>query len=374
MKKIILTLLVFTLISCLPNREIIPAKIITKIKLDKDISVYKNDIVNLDNAKIYNIQDEYYFGNFFYIKDDTVYALDVSNEKLIVADGDDINTFPLKYKNLHKSKISLIDESNNIYMVGYDLRYIGDVTISNVIMSLPSETPIFEGNDVPEIETYTVAVTNTNYTKVGYVSLNKLSPQGDTIYSINTIVDNEYESLVKIIDLTNSKFAVLKRNKDKVPVIDIYNSYSGIKEKEYILENIESTDSNSLSYKSIIDFNYIPEKNVVALLVMNVINGNHHGDSLYTSKIDDINFKETYKIPARDNSLAIGLSYTGRIIYTGMDNGVYFFIRTNPFVSPNYSKEYIDLDSINKLRNISMFDDSIYGCSIEDGYIKFQHY
>ena len=374
MKKIIFIFIIINIVSCLPNREIIPAKIISELKIDKDIYVYKNEIVNLDNTKIYNVDNEYYFGNFFYIKNDTVYALDVSNERIVVADGDNITSFPLEYENLEKSKISLIDTSNNIYIVGYELRYIGDVTITNVIMSLPSETPIFEGNDIPEIETYTVAVTNTNYTRVGFVSLNKLSPEGKTLYSINRIVDNEYENLIKIVEFTNSKFAVLKRNKNQMPVIDIYNSESGIKEKEYILNDIESTDSKSLSYKRIVDVNYIKDKNKIALLVMNVINGKHHGDSLYTSDIEDIKMKEEYKIPSRDNSLAIGISSTGRIIYTGMDNGLYFFIRTNPFISPNYSKEYIDLDNVNKLRSISMFDDGIYGFSIENGYIKFQHY
>ncbi len=374
MKKIIFIFIIINIVSCLPNREIIPAKIISELKIDKDIYVYKNEIVNLDNTKIYNVDNEYYFGNFFYIKNDTVYALDVSNERIVVADGDNITSFPLEYENLEKSKISLIDASNNIYIVGYELRYIGDVTITNVIMSLPSETPIFEGNDIPEIETYTVAVTNTNYTRVGFVSLNKLSPEGKTLYSINRIVDNEYENLIKIVEFTNSKFAVLKRNKNQMPVIDIYNSESGIKEKEYILNDIESTDSKSLSYKRIVDVNYIKDKNKIALLVMNVINGKHHGDSLYTSDIEDIKMKEEYKIPSRDNSLAIGISSTGRIIYTGMDNGLYFFIRTNPFISPNYSKEYIGLDNVNKLRSISMFDDGIYGFSIENGYIKFQHY
>ncbi len=374
MKKIIFIFIIINIVSCLPNREIIPAKIISELKIDKDIYVYKNEIVNLDNTKIYNVDNEYYFGNFFYIKNDTVYALDVSNERIVVADGDNITSFPLEYENLEKSKISLIDTSNNIYIVGYELRYIGDVTITNVIMSLPSETPIFEGNDIPEIETYTVAVTNTNYTRVGFVSLNKLSPEGKTLYSINRIVDNEYENLIKIVEFTNSKFAVLKRNKNQMPVIDIYNSESGIKEKEYILNDIESTDSKSLSYKRIVDVNYIKDKNKIALLVMNVINGKHHGDSLYTSDIEDIKMKEEYKIQSRDNSLAIGISSTGRIIYTGMDNGLYFFIRTNPFISPNYSKEYIDLDNVNKLRSISMFDDGIYGFSIENGYIKFQHY
>ena len=64
----------------------------------------------------------------------------------------------------------------------------------------------------------------------------------------------------------------------------------------------------------------------------------------------------------------------GRVIYTGMDNGLYFIIKTNPFVSQNFSKEYLGTDDFNKLRGINMFNDSIYGFLFEDGKIKFNNF
>ena len=174
--------------------------------------------------------------------------------------------------------------------------------------------------------------------------------------------------------LTNNKFVVLKRNDKRIPILDIYDMDSGKKEDRYILENIESTDENTMSYKEIIDCKYIKDKNILAILTMSIENGKHKEDIIYTTSLDNFNFKEAYKIPSRDNSLAVGMSENGRIIYTGMDNGMYFIIKTNPFVSQNFSKEYLGTDDFNKLRGINMFDDSIYGFLFENGKIKFNNF
>ncbi|MDA1469811.1 hypothetical protein OGZ02_13455 [Brachyspira hyodysenteriae] len=82
-----------------------------------------------------------------------------------------------------------------------------------------------------------------------------------------------------------------------------------------------------MSYREIVDCVYVPDKEVIAILTMNIAEGKHQEDIIYTSKLDNFNLKETYKIPNRDNSLAVGISSTGRVTYTGMDNGMYFFIR-----------------------------------------------
>ena len=373
-KIILLFILLLFIVSCLPKPLIVPAKVVTELTLGKDIGVYSNEFVDLDSPKIYKVDNEYYFGDFYIVKNDTVYALDVSNSRMVIASGSNVRYFPLEYKNLETSKISLIDSNANIYITGYNLRYVGDIVVSNVMMSLPSESPTTEGDDAPRIETYTVKVTNTNYTKVGFVSLNKISSNGNTLYSIDTVIDNEYESLVKLITLTNHKFALLKRDKDKVPLLDIYDMDTGKMEKRFSLKDVEYTDKEAMSYREIVDCVYVPDKEVVAILTMNVIKGKHQEDIIYTSKLDNFNLKETYKIPNRDNSLAVGISSTGRVTYTGMDNGMYFFIRTNPFLSQNYSKEYLGTDGFNKLRGIHMFDDSIYGFMLEDGIIRFQNY
>ena len=107
---------------------------------------------------------------------------------------------------------------------------------------------------------------------------------------------------------------------------------------------------------------------------MNIVEGKHQEDIIYTSKLDNFKLKESYKIPCRDNSLAVGMSSTGRVTYTGMDNGMYFFIKTNPFLSQNHSKEYLGTDGFTKLRGIHMFDDSVYGFMVENGVIKFHNY
>ena len=89
---------------------------------------------------------------------------------------------------------------------------------------------------------------------------------------------------------------------------------------------------------------------------------------------NNFNLIEGYRIPSRNNSLAVGISSSGRVTYTGIENGMYFFIRTNPFLSQNYSKEYMGTDGLNKLRGINIFNDSIYGFLIENDKIKFQNY
>ena len=328
----------------------------------------------LDSPKIYKVDNEYYFGDFYRVKNDTVYALDLYNSRMVIASGSNVRYFPLKYNNLETSKISLIDSNANIYIMGYNLRYIGDVVVSNVRVSLPSDSPSTEGDDAPQIETYTVKVTNTNYTKVGLVSLNKISPEGNTIYSIDTIIDNEYESLVKLLTLTNHKFAILKRDKDRIPILDIYDMNSGKRENRYSLKDVEYIDADKMSYREIVDCVYVAEKEVLAILTMNISEGKHKEDIVYTSTLDDFNLKESYKIPCRDNSLAVGMSSTGGVTYTGMDNGMYFFIRTNPFLSQNHIKEYLGTDGFNKLRGIHMFDDSVYGFMVENGIIKFHNY
>ncbi|CRF35637.1 hypothetical protein BRSU_2784 [Brachyspira suanatina] len=374
-KKIfILLFILLFLISCLPKPLIVPAKVVTELSLGEDIGIYSNEFVDLDSPKIYKVDNEYYFGEFYRVKNDTVYALDLYNSRMVIASGSNVRYFPLEYKNLETSKISLIDSNANIYITGYNLRYIGDVVVSNVMMSLPSESPSTEGDDAPQIETYTVKVTNTNYTKVGLVSLNKISPEGNTLYSIDTIIDNEYESLVKLLTLTNHKFAILKRDKDRIPLLDIYDMNSGKMENRYSLKEVEYMDAAKMSYREIVDCVYVPEKEVLAILTMNIVEGKHQEDIIYTSKLDDFKLKESYKIPCRDNSLAVGISSTGRVTYTGMDNGMYFFIKTNPFLSQNHSKEYLGTDGFTKLRGIHMFDDSVYGFMVENGVIKFHNY
>ena len=374
-KKIfILLFILLFLISCLPKPLIVPAKVVTELSLGKDIGIYSNEFVDLDSPKIYKVDNEYYFGEFYRVKNDTVYALDLYNSRMVIASGSNVRYFPLEYKNLETSEISLIDSNSNIYITGYNLRYVGDVVVSNMMMSLPSESPSTEGDDAPQIETYTVKVTNTNYTKVGLVSLNKISPEGNTLYSIDTIIDNEYESLVKLLTLTNHKFAILKRDKDRIPILDIYDMDSGKMENRYSLKEVEYIDTGKMSYREIVDCVYVPEKEVLAILTMNIVEGKHQEDIIYTSKLDNFKLKESYKIPCRDNSLAVGMSSTGRVTYTGMDNGMYFFIKTNPFLSQNHSKEYLGTDGFTKLRGIHMFDDSVYGFMVENGVIKFHNY
>lgn len=366
--------MMFIMVSCLPRPLIVPAKIVTELSLGKDIAVYDNEFVNLDSPKIYKVDNDYYFGDFYHVKNDVVYALDVSNSKMIIASGSNVNSFPLEYTNLETSKISLIDSNANIYITGYDLRYIGDVVVSNAMMSLPSEEPSSIGDDTPHIETYTITVTNTNYTKVGLVSLNKISSNGNTLYTIDSIIDNEYESVVKLLTLTNNKFAVLKRDRNRIPILDIYDMHTGKMENRHSLSEVEYIDADNMSYREIVDCVYIIDKEVLAILTMNIVNGKHQEDIIYTSKLDNFKLEESYKVPCRDNSLAVGMANNGRVTYTGMDNGMYFFIRTNPFLSQNYSKEYLGIDGFNKLRGIHMFDNSIYGFMLENGNIKFHNY
>ena len=372
---IILSLIIFScIISCLPKPPITPAKIIAELELNKDITVYSNDIVDLDSPKVYNVNGQYYFGDFYYINDNIVYALDLSNSKMIIAEGSDIRNFNLEYNNLEKSKISLIDDNQNIYITGHDLRLIDNIVVSNITMTLPSESPTVEGDDNPHTGTYTIQVTNTNYTKVGFVSLNKISPEGKILYNIDSIIENEYESLIKLFSLTNDKFAVLKRDRNKIPIINIYDMNTGKMENEYLLSAIEYADTNTMSYREIIDCVYVEDKEVIAILTMNIENGKHKDDVIYTTEINNFNLVEGYRIPSRDNSLAVGISSSGRVTYTGIENGMYFFIRTNPFLSQNYSKEYMGTDGLNKLRGINIFNDSIYGFSVENDKIKFQNY
>lgn len=372
---IILSLIIFScIISCLPKPPITPAKIIAELELNKDITVYSNDIVDLDSPKVYNVNGQYYFGDFYYINDNIVYALDLSNSKMIIAEGSDIRNFNLEYNNLEKSKISLIDDNQNIYITGHDLRLIDNIVVSNITMTLPSESPTVEGDDNPHTGTYTIQVTNTNYTKVGFVSLNKISPEGKILYNIDSIIENEYESLIKLFSLTNDKFAVLKRDRNKIPIINIYDMNTGKMENEYLLSAIEYADTNTMSYREIIDCVYVEDKEVIAILTMNIENGKHKDDVIYTTEINNFNLIEGYRIPSRDNSLAVGISSSGRVTYTGIENGMYFFIRTNPFLSQNYSKEYMGTDGLNKLRGINIFNDSIYGFSVENDKIKFQNY
>ena len=373
--RIILSLFVFScIISCLPKPPITPAKVIAELELNKDITVYSNDIVDLDSPKVYNVNGQYYFGDFYYINNNIVYALDLSNSRIIIAESDNIKYIPLEYKNLEKSKISLIDNNQNIYITGHETRYIGNVVVSNITMSLPSESPTAEGDEASHRGTYTIIVTNTNYTKVGFVSLNKISPEGKILYSVDSIIENEYESLEKLFSLNDDKFAVLKRDKNRIPIINIYDINTGKMENEYLLSSIEYADTNTMSYREIIDCVYIFEKQLIAILTMNIVNGKHKEDTIYTTEINNFNLKESYKIPSRDNSLAVGISSSGRVTYTGINNGMYFFIRTNPFLSQNYSKEYMGVDGLNKLRGINIFNDSIYGFLIENDKIKFQNY
>lgn len=370
----ILLIIFSCIISCLPKPPITPAKVIAELELNKDITVYSNDIVDLDSPKVYNVNGQYYFGDFYYINDNIVYALDLSNSKMIIAEGSDIRNFNLEYNNLEKSKISLIDDNQNIYITGHDLRLIDNIVVSNITMTLPSESPTVEGDDNPHTGTYTIQVTNTNYTKVGFVSLNKISPEGKILYNIDSIIENEYESLIKLFSLTNDKFAVLKRDRNKIPIINIYDMNTGKMENEYLLSAIEYADTNTMSYREIIDCVYIVDKEVIAILTMNIENGKHKDDVIYTTEINNFNLIEGYRIPSRDNSLAVGISSSGRVTYTGIENGMYFFIRTNPFLSQNYSKEYMGTDGLNKLRGINIFNDSIYGFSVENDKIKFQNY
>ena len=376
MKKLLFLAIILSIsiFACLPKPPIAPAKTVTELVLGKDIYVYKDEIVDLNSPKIYEVNGEYYFGDFYYIKNNTVYAIDVSNSRMVIANGSNISSFDLEYNSLETSKISFIDNSSNVYITGYNLAYIGDITITNVLMSLPSEGPLVEGNDVPDLKTYIIQVTNTNYTKVGLVSLNKISPEGKTLYSISSIIDNEYEKVIKLIYLTNDKFAVLKRDDKRVPILDVYNINTGAKENRYILDNVETTDEATMSYREIVDCKYITDKNVLAILTMSIENGKHKEDIIFTTSFDNFNLKEAYKLAARDNALAVGMSDNGRVIYTGMDNGLYFIIKTNPFVSQNFSKEYLGTDDFNKLRGINMFNDSIYGFLFEDGKIKFNNF
>lgn len=371
---ILLTILYLFILSCLPKPPITPAKVIAELELNKDITVYSNDIVDLDSPKVYNVNGQYYFGDFYYINNNIVYALDLSNSRIIIAESDNIKYIPLEYKNLEKSKISLIDNNQNIYITGHETRYIGNVVVSNITMSLPSESPTAEGDEASHRGTYTIIVTNTNYTKVGFVSLNKISPEGKILYSVDSIIENEYESLEKLFSLNDDKFAILKRDKNRIPIINIYDINTGKMENEYLLSSIEYADTNTMSYREIIDCVYIFEKQLIAILTMNIVNGKHKEDTIYTTEINNFNLKESYKIPSRDNSLAVGISSSGRVTYTGINNGMYFFIRTNPFLSQNYSKEYMGVDGLNKLRGINIFNDSIYGFLIENDKIKFQNY
>ena len=278
---------------------------------------------------------------------------------------------------------------NNIY-VTFNTKYGSNIsefkpTDKNKMIKVPLgiahflEHKMFEQEDGSDIFSFysergADCNANTNYTKVGLVSLNKISPEGKTLYSISSIIDNEYEKVIKLIYLTNDKFAVLKRDDKRVPILDVYNINTGAKENRYILDNVETTDEATMSYREIVDCKYITDKNVLAILTMSIENGKHKEDIIFTTSFDNFNLKEAYKLAARDNALAVGMSDNGRVIYTGMDNGLYFIIKTNPFVSQNFSKEYLGTDDFNKLRGINMFNDSIYGFLFEDGKIKFNNF
>lgn len=373
--KIILILINVTIFaSCLPKPVIAPSKIIANMDLNKDIAVYKNDFVNLDMSKVYEVDGKYYFGNFYYAFGETIYALDVSNRRIIMAGGNNMSHIPLYFQNMDNSKIALIDESSNMYITMDTIRYIGNTMITNRTINIPSDTPIIEGNDIPQSKMFTVMETNTNYIKVGSVSLSKISPLGNDIFNIEAITENEYESIIKIISITNSRFAVIKRQEDRMPVLDIYNATNGKIENRFVLSGIENSDADNMSYSKILDCVYIPDRNIIAILVMNVEKGKHKDDVIYSFKPEYFDIKEEYRIPSKNNTVAIGITPRGTVIYSGMENGNYFFIKSNPFISQNSSKEYIDLDDLQNIRGIKIFNDSIYGFMIKNNIITFYNY
>ena len=99
MKKLLFLVIILSIcvFACLPKPPIAPAKTVTELVLGKDIYVYKDEIVDLNSPKIYEVNGEYYFGDFYYIKNNTVYAIDVSNSRMVIANGSNISSFDLEY-------------------------------------------------------------------------------------------------------------------------------------------------------------------------------------------------------------------------------------------------------------------------------------
>lgn len=368
--KIIMALLITIFgISCLPEPVLNENKKIASIDLSKDITIYQNEDIDSSISKIYKKDNYYYFGNFYYATDDNIYMLDIKNKQIIDIDRNNTKSFiPVSYDGMETSSIELVDDDDNIYITRNASRVIENLKESSRTITRDFDNP--EVKDEIKLQE-TIYEVITNYAKANTISLTKLDSNGSILLNIPSIgIDDDSTSILKILSTTNFGFAILTSVKEDSH-LDIY-SHDGKIENIIDLSEVETLNIENNSYREITDIIFIPDKNLFAILVIEVEDGMHTKNIIYTIDRSTLKLNKDYDIPADSSNMPIGITKQGTIISSGADSSGDFLIKSNPFRQQKAIKEYlVNEGTIRKLRT---FDTGVYGFSLKDDIATFYIY
>lgn len=364
---------------CLPKTTVNESKTIVSVKLEDDIAVYKEGEINLKSPKIYTTNGNYYFGNFFYIADNTLYMIDVSNKSIIKLNKNgEKHIISLPYENIDMSHINLVDSDENVYMT-IDSSIIKEIVTERTrYVTVQSESPDIDEGEEEDTKVQRVAIkeTVTNYTKTGVVSLSKISTKTNNYLDIDSVLKPDFTApFFKTVSLKNGEFSILKYENNE-PYLEIIEESGNIKERLSLKDIEENYDEKNISYKQIVDIIYMPEKDIILILTSKVEKGQHTENNIYTINLKNIplQLKKEYTLQSEANTIPIAITEYGSVISSGNENGRNFITKVNPFTSQKTIKEYLDTSSIKDIRSIVIFGGKIYAYSIKDNIITFYSY
>lgn len=369
-KNIVLLILTLNIsISCLPYLASNESKKIVSINLAKDIHIYSDSDIDIETSKVYNIDGNYYFGNFYYPTKDSIYILDTFNKNIIsVGRGREKKIMPVHYENIEESSIVLVDD-NSIYLKGSTVVFTENIeTVTKTIIG-PLTSPEIEYAERNVLTS--ISEMSTNYKKVDTISLSKLDKNGNFIFKIKNIaIDDENTHITKVIPSINFGFAIFKHTNNDA-ILSIYDSNGGF-DKSVILSEIETLDIETKSYKEIIDITYVPISEVFMALVISIKEGLYDKSIVYSINESTLEIEELYSINKDEIDIPMGITKRGVVVSSSFENDEYFIYKKNTLIREDDSKYAIKTS--NNLRNLKTFNDGVYAYEVSNGIVTFYEY
>ncbi len=352
-------------LSCLkydPNIELIQNIIPTTLTIGKDILISNNtNGINLIEPKIYKENGTYYFGNFYYADEDNIYYFDAPRSNLNVSIGDEKRTILSDYANINNARIMDIDD-NSLYITHLSRLYLESIVTNEFIIT-----------DSPDIEegygdsVITNITTSTNYSFADATSLSRISKEGQILFTLQNILDED-ATILKIISTDNNFYIVYRKN---VILLDRYTK-EGNYIDTYILETLEQSDESNKQYTRIIDVLYLRENKKIAIMTESILSGKVIEREIFST--DNFNnFEKDYTIDNINDRQVLVLTNDGVLISLLFQNNQYLVSKYDIFTK-RQSDFNINMKNIADIRSFDVFKNNVVSFNLLDDVITFYKY
>ncbi len=360
----ILSLLIASCIKYDAEADLVQNIVNSKLEIGKDISISESEDINLLEPRIYQKDGKYYFGQFYYLYDNSVYYIDAANSNINVSYNEKISRVFTDYNDIDNAKIMNVDD-NSLYITHLSSMYMPSDISTNI--SIIEEAP---DRDDPTSEV--IFITNitiqTNYSQNNVVSLTKMLKKGEIAFTLQNILDDNM-TILKII-ATDEGFYIVYRN-HAVIMLDEY-SEDGEYKKTYSLDNIEIDDNRNKNYTRIIDISYIKERDVMAILTESLSNAKIVSRNILFTE-DFETFDESIEITDINYTQVISLSSSGLLIALQFDMNEYTLLKYDIYTRKRWVS-YIKSNDVSSIGGFHIFDNDIATFNLDGNDIMFYKY